>query len=211
MRLSPTVVVGIAVLSIAASPVPTPVASPSNYYYSGNWYYSLPPRSQKQQKSNPHQPMAETRPSSMPVPLANEKQAATNQPSNSPQKPCTIWLWIMVRLWEFNWSNWALVAAAVWAGRAAYGSWQEMRTQTQANAESADKTLKLTQEVAHAATENAKATTSEIEFLLQTERPYLFVSNIAFTSGEFLAYTQTTPARASVATLRGTPAVNIGV
>jgi hypothetical protein len=144
-----------ALLLIAASPPPSPNGA-NNYYYSGNWYYgsplASPAGSEKQNQANGKTPAAQA---FMGVPqagLSPQAQPATDQSSHLQTQAPPSWCdRLLIRLWQINWSNWALVFVAVWAGRIAVGTLNQIRCQTVAattaalaaktSAETADRTL----------------------------------------------------------------------
>jgi hypothetical protein len=109
---------------------------------------------------------------------APQGQIATAETKHPPEQSCEAWqLWIRARLWEVDWSNWALLAVAFWAGRAAWRTVGEMRSQATTQAAEFAQSFAKTQEATEAATRQAKA--SE-DALVLTRRPHLTVRSFAF-------------------------------
>ena len=111
-----------------------------------------------------------------------ESHAAANQTKHSPQQPFEVWLlWILARMWEIDWSNWALFAVAIWAGRAAWRTVGEMRSQAAKQTLDFDRSFAETREATQAATRQAKV--SE-DTLILTQRPRLIVRNVVVKRSE---------------------------
>jgi hypothetical protein len=146
-----------AFLLTAETPSPRPSVS-NNYYYSGNWYYTLPARSQEKHQTNAEKTTAQPLSG---VPQSGLSQQATNPTNQSPKSPqdiSPVWR-ILIALWEQG-ASWALVAVAIWAACIALNTLKSIQSQGEIAMKAAD-----------AAERSAKA-------LIEEKVPYLFVENV---------------------------------
>jgi hypothetical protein len=88
---------------------------------------ALATRTEQKQQTAHETPTAQRFPASSEVPLtgqtANPKNEATRTPEQSGSR------WFVSVLWKINWSNWALVFAAVWAARIALSTLKSIESQ----------------------------------------------------------------------------------
>jgi hypothetical protein len=98
-----------------------------------------PPPNQQSGQSEAHQAVAKLSPQptietpTQPKPsFTPQRQSAATKTKYSPEQSRKAWLlWILARIWKINWSNWALVFAAIWAGRIALNTLCAIRDQAE--------------------------------------------------------------------------------
>src|SRR5271155_2008457 len=89
-----------------------------------------PTRTEQKQKAAYQTPTAQTLPTLSEQSLANQTNTADHKPADPPdQSSCS---WFLDWLWQINLSNWAIVAAAIWAGCIARDSLKAIKRQADA-------------------------------------------------------------------------------
>ena len=88
---------------------------------------ALPTRTEQKQQTTNQTPAAEPFPASSEIPLTSQTATSNEQATQTPEQSSARWLFSA--LWEFNWSNWALVLAAIWAAWIALSTLKSIESQ----------------------------------------------------------------------------------
>jgi hypothetical protein len=108
------------VLLLSASKSVRPESNPS----------PLLTRTEQQQKTAYQTPTAQSSPGFSKPSLTNQTTTSDHEATQTPEQSRYRWFWsVLELLWQINWSNWALVAVAIWAGCIAISTLASIREQ----------------------------------------------------------------------------------